>query len=64
MVILLYGVVSVLESYRAGLRHGVEVCFLDLSDALFLELRTGNDLLANISHAVLLTGLPLLELDL
>ena len=64
MVVLLYGVVSVLESYRAGLRHGVEVCFLNLFDALFLELRTGNDLLTNISYAILLIGLPLLELDL
>ena len=64
MVVLLHGVVSVLESYRAWLGHGVEIHFLYLFDALFFELRTGNDLFANVSHTVLLVGLPLLELDL
>ena len=64
MVVLLHGVVSVLESYRAWLGHGVEIHFLYLFYALLLELRTGNDLFANVSHAVLLVGLPLLELDL
>ena len=63
-VVLLYGVVSVLESYLSWLAHGVEIHFLNLFHSLLLEFRTLHDLFADISYTLLLVGLPLLEFDL
>lgn len=63
-VVLLYGVVSVLESYLPRLAHGVQIHFLNLLNSLLLEFRTLHDLIAGISYTIFPIGLPLLEFDL
>ena len=61
---MLYGVITVLESYGSRLAHGVQVHFLNLLDALFLKNWTLNDLFADVSYTLLLVRLPLFEFDL
>ena len=62
--LMLYRIVSILESYRTWLAHSIQIHFLNLLDALFLEFWTLNNLAASISYTLLLIWLPLFEFDL